>query len=313
MVIAIIGILIALLLPAVQAAREASRRTSCRNNLRQLGLAMLMFHDSRRQFPPGRGSPNPRIFSALAYLLPYVEQGGLYSRLDLESAPLDVVILGVPYSGANNAAAAVEVVNVLQCASDPASGRVPGSRYGGTNYVACVGSGLVDHGTLVDADGVFYRGSEVRLADIRDGSAQTIGFSERTFGPGGNAPPAVPAPDYPDQPEPLVLELKSGTDVFMTNCLAPELGTWFVERSAKWILGNYGNTLYNHYHPPNAKTWDCMNIQQQKGQFAARSYHGPGVNGLFFDGHVDFLADSIDLSVWRSLSTRAGEEVVALP
>ncbi len=307
-VIAIIGILIALLLPAVQAARESSRRTMCLNHLRQLGLATLMFHDNRGHFPPGRGTPNPRVFSALAHVLPFVEQDGLYHRLDLESAPLNLVILGVPYSGAKNAAAAVDVVPVLLCASDPAGGRVSGSPYGGTNYVACVGSGTVLGGTLVDADGVFYRGSNVRVADVDDGTSQTIAFSERTLGPG-----VAPTTSPPTPVEPFVLELTSGNDVSDAMCGAPANGGWYAARSAKWILGNYGNALYNHYHRPNAAEWDCMNIQQQKGFMSARSNHPGGVDAMFLDGHVTFVADQIDLAVWRGLATRAGEEVLSVP
>jgi prepilin-type N-terminal cleavage/methylation domain-containing protein len=121
-VIAIVGVLMAL--------------TACGNNLRQLGLALQQFHDARGQFPPGRGGPAPTVFSPQAYLLPYVEQGGLHGQLDLKSAPTNLTIAGIPYSGATNAAAAAQAVPILQCPSDPVAGRVQGSTFGGTNYVA---------------------------------------------------------------------------------------------------------------------------------------------------------------------------------
>ena len=124
-VIAIIGILISLLLPAVQSAREASRRAACDNNLKQLGLALHQFHDTNGRFPPGRGGPPPTVFSPQADLLPFVEQNGLYGQLDLTAAPTPLVIAGVTYSGATNNAAAIQAVGVLQCPTDPAAGRVP--------------------------------------------------------------------------------------------------------------------------------------------------------------------------------------------
>jgi len=290
-VIAIVGVLMALVMPAVQMAREAGRRTACGNNLRQLGLALQQFHDARGQFPPGRGGPAPTVFSPQAYLLPYVEQGGLHGQLDLKSAPTNLTIAGVSYSGATNAAAAAQAVPILQCPSDSASGRVQGSTFGGTNYVACVGSGTVGNGTLVRADGVFYLMSRVRFADLRDGSSHTAACSERTLGAGL-----------------YILELGNGVDVSIGSCGSRGTGGWYSQRSAKWILGNYGNTLYNHFYAPNALEWDCMNQAQQKGFMAARSNHPGGVQLLCCDGSTRFVADAINLAIWRGLATRSGGE-----
>src|SRR4051812_13615421 len=80
--VAIISILLALVLPAIQAAREASRRYACVNNLRQIGLALQNYHAAHQRFPPGRGDPLPAVFSTLAYLLPYTEQTSLSGRID---------------------------------------------------------------------------------------------------------------------------------------------------------------------------------------------------------------------------------------
>lgn len=306
-VIAIIGVLVGLLLPAVQAARESGRRSSCINNLKQLGLALHQFHDRQRHFPPGRGGPVPLVFSPQAHLLPHVEQGSLHSRLDLSSSPTNLLIAGVFYSGAVNAAAAAEAVAVLQCASDPAGGRVPGINFGGTNYAANVGSGMVDQGTLVRADGVFYLNSKTRFADLVDGSSQTIAFSERTLGLNDKPLVSMPVPGSP-----FILET-SGVQVTEALCAEQGTGSWNAERGGKWILGNYGNTLYNHFHPPNAPGWDCMNPAQQRGLFAARSYHPGGVNVLYCDGSVSFIANAIDLAAWRALATRAGLEMPAIP
>jgi prepilin-type N-terminal cleavage/methylation domain-containing protein len=309
-VIAIIGFLIALLLPAVQAAREASRRASCANNLKQLGLALLECYDVQQHFPPGRGGPAPQVFSPQAYILPYVEQNGLYAQLDLKSAPTSLVIAGVSYSGANNAVAASQIVGVLKCPSDPADGQVPGSTFGGTNYVANTGSGTVGNGTIVGADGVFYLTSAVRFADLVDGSSHTAAFSERMLGTGQmlNVPTLGPS-----DAALYVLELGTGIDVSVPTCATLATGDWYSTRSAKWILGNYGNTLYNHFYAPNSTTYDCMNLAQQKGFMAARSNHPSGVNLLACDGSARFIASGIDLNVWRALATCAGSEAVEMP
>jgi len=308
-VIAIVGLLIGLLLPAVQAAREAGRRSTCGSNLRQLGLALHQFHEYAQHFPPGRGGPAPRIFSPQAYLLPFVEQSSLEGTIDFDQAPTTVVIAAIPYSGARNYPAAIQAVPVLLCPSDPAGGRVVGLEFGGTNYAANVGTGLIDGGTLVQADGVFYLTSRVRFRDFRDGTSHTIAFSERTLGPGqtiAETPAGQLAARY-------IHELSNAVPVGDSGCAAPDSGGWFHQRGGKWILGNYGNTLYNHYYRPNAETWDCMNLPQQRGLFAARSYHSSGVNALFCDGSLRYVTDSVELAVWRAAATRAGLEPLPDP
>ena len=302
-VIGIIGVLVALLLPAVQSAREASRRSSCGNNLRQLGIALNNFHAAQKVFPAGRGLPNPRVFSAIAYLLPYVEESTLQGQLDLSSAPMDLVIAGVPYSGAANHWAATFVVPMLQCPSDAANGRVEGSEFGGTNYAACVGSGKVNFGTLKDADGVFYLGSKTAFKNLLDGSSHTAAFSERMLGNG-----IATTASLPSIPKLYILELGTGVDVEVVPCGTKGTGNWYAQRGAKWILGNYGNTLYNHYYPPNATEMDCMNLAQQKAMMAARSNHPGGVYLLCCDGSLRFIEDGIAVNAWQAFATRAGGE-----
>jgi prepilin-type N-terminal cleavage/methylation domain-containing protein/prepilin-type processing-associated H-X9-DG protein len=304
-VIAIIAVLIALLLPAVQAAREAARRSSCTNNLRQLGIAQQNCHDTSGSLPPGRGGPPPQIFSPQAYLLPYVEEGSLEGRIDFAQAPTTVVVGGVPFSGAANKPAACEAVSVLQCPSDTEPGRVVGSDFGATNYVANTGSGQIDAGTIDKSDGVFFLESHVTFKHITDGTSHTAAFSERMLGPGIK----VTGPALPGQLAGVyVLELFNSAPVSDANCAQPSNGNWYEIRGAKWILGNYGNTLYNHHLTPNAPQVDCMNLPQQKGYLAARSNHNQGVNVLFCDSSVRFVDDTIDASLWRALASRAGEE-----
>lgn len=302
MVIAVIGVLVALLLPAVQSAREAARRSSCANNLKQIGVALQNFHGVYRRFPMGRGQPVPGIFSPQAYLLPYLEETSLKDLVDYTSAPTSFsVASGTYYDGARNYSAATTTISVFQCPSDVADGRVPNSAFGGTNFVANVGSGTVDNGNMVGADGVFFTGSKVSLRNILDGSSHTVAFSERTLGPGVNATTA-------DRSLVYMLQLSNPNDASPTNCASPTKGTWYAQRSAKWILGNYGNALYNHYYGPNSSTWDCMNMAQQKGLTAARSMHSGGVSLLYCDGSVRFTDDAVAIDLWRALATIAGGE-----
>lgn len=302
--IAIIGTLVALLLPAVQAAREAARRSGCVNNLRQIGIALQNYESARKHFPAGRGDPLPGVFSTFAYLLPYVEHSTLKDQISFNQPPTTFTVGATVYDGAINEAAATTRVNLFICPSDAAGGSISGSIYGATNYAANAGSGMVDLGNLKTADGVFFTASAIRFKDIVDGSSQTAAFSERLLGSGG----IISGPASADSPH-LMLQLAAGSDPTPTNCAAAA-GDTFTERGSKWILGNYGNTLYDHYYAPNPAEWDCMNIQQQKALLSARSSHPGGVNVQHCDGSVEFIGDDIAVAIWRAASTRNGHELV---
>jgi prepilin-type processing-associated H-X9-DG protein len=108
----------------------------------------------------------------------------------------------------------------------------------------------------------------------------------------------------------VVLQVPGGTDTTPGACEGAA-GTFSAARGAKWLDGHYGNTLYNHYYPPNPQSrWDCGNASGNKGLSTARSYHTGGVNLLLADGSVRFIRDGVELSTWRGVSTRAGGEVL---
>jgi prepilin-type N-terminal cleavage/methylation domain-containing protein/prepilin-type processing-associated H-X9-DG protein len=302
-VIAIIAILIGLLLPAVQKVREAAARTTCQNNLKQLGLALHNHHSALGYFPPAR-QPFPMVFSPLSRLLPYVEQENLQRLLDFTQPPLDFFNTGVnPNDNSSPNAPTKMSIKLFLCPSDAVSPKVPGSNYGATNYIACVGTGLVQYGNVAVGDGVF-TDQPRRVEHITDGSSNTVAFSETILGNGVTSTGTTPG-DY--RRERYVLP--GPADPTPAQCESASGGGWSGMRSAKWIDGHYGSTLYNHYYPPNARNWDCGNGYNNKGLTAARSGHTGGVNVLYCDGSVRFVRDNIDLNVWRAIATRSGGEI----
>jgi prepilin-type processing-associated H-X9-DG protein len=177
--------------------------------------------------------------------------------------------------------------------------------YGATNYVANDGSGLVNSGNILTGDGVFWQ-NPIRLTDITDGTSNTAAFSETLLGDGLS--PTGPTPT--DAVREVLLVSGGNTPTPDACASGGGSNTWSGQRSAKWINGHYGDALYNHYYPPNAPVWDCGNGYSNMGLTAARSNHTGGVNLLLADGAVRFIANSIVLSTWRALATRAGGEVV---
>jgi prepilin-type N-terminal cleavage/methylation domain-containing protein/prepilin-type processing-associated H-X9-DG protein len=300
-VIAIIAILIGLLLPAVQKVRESASRLRCSNNLKQLGLAMHNYEGTNGAFPAGRNAW-PLVVSAPSRLLAYVEQDNLQKLVNYDA----------PLTDPQNVLASKTRVGLFVCPSDPRSGQVPGMSDFGTNYVANNGTGVTfDAGgnitgylKIPDGNGAFAQ-NPVRIADITDGLSNTAAFSESTLG-NGQAPASAAAAD----PRLAVLVVPGGNDPTPAACDGAA-GSFAGTRGGMWINGHYGNTLYNHFYPPNlAGKWDCGNASGNKGLTAARSYHAGGVNVLLCDGSVRFVRNSIDVGTWRALGTRDGGEVL---
>ncbi len=170
-VIAIIGVLIGLLLPAVQAARAAARRTSCLNNLRQMGIGMHNYHGVHRTFPPGgieliASKPGGRQYAWCAFLLPFIEQRPLYDSIDFDQ----------PYYVGENLDAARMPLSIFLCASVPHTdgGLVKG--LGATDYGGIYGERIT--GPNDPPKGVMVYDAAYRIADIRDGTTKTLMISE---------------------------------------------------------------------------------------------------------------------------------------
>ena len=222
-VIAIISVLVALLLPAVQAAREAARRTQCRNNLRQIGLALHNYESTHSVFPPGTLG-FPKVFSAFAHMLPYVEQENLQNLVNFKDNPLP---FGLPApDGATNDAAAKSKIPFFLCPSDRDA--VSGNTYGAINYAACVGSGEVDEGNPAVGDGVIYAQSKTKFRDITDGTINTVAFSESILGNG-----VVEGSAVGDKTREVMKFALGAFD--HDDCHNGVGGTWSGLRGAKWI------------------------------------------------------------------------------
>jgi prepilin-type N-terminal cleavage/methylation domain-containing protein/prepilin-type processing-associated H-X9-DG protein len=326
--IAIIAVLLGLLLPAVQKVREAAARAKCQNNLKQLGLALHNYHGAHEAFPAARlpfSPPPPLVHSALARLLPFVEQESVGRLIDFTSPPLYFAGT-VPPSGGNYTAS-ITIVNLWLCPSDSVFGVVPGDgslaikpdggtsptdHYAGTNYVTCVGSGsaAVAWGKYANSDGMFGQ-SPFKIMDVADGLSNTVAFSESLLGPGGGVEPnGTQLFDATRQ----VLTLPGSTNTDDAACAAG-LTTggayWSNLRGVRWINGHYADANYNHHLLPNDPRWDCSNASHNPGQAAARSAHTGGVNILLGDGSVRFVTNGVNPVVWQALATRSGGEAVA--
>jgi prepilin-type N-terminal cleavage/methylation domain-containing protein len=323
-VIAIIAVLIGLLLPAVQKVREAANRTKCLNNLRQLSISLHNYHEGHNAFPASMKSANPfDYWSALAFLNPYLEQTNVYNLLDLtvplyQPDPTSPQGYSVPPgSKGTNPQAVGATVKLFLCPSDrgqPVSFntyKIPS--WGPTNYAVCNGTGLVGGGSGKNTDGAFFVGSALSITDLVDGASNTVVMSESTLGDGQYGytvarPPVVDVlTTYVAVPFPTLGPLTDAGCQSASNINYADL------RGFQWCAGDIRCATYNHYYPPNSPTPDCMGLDfdfSPLGWRGARSRHPLGVNVVLGDGSARFVRNAIDLTVWRGLATRAGDEIM---
>jgi prepilin-type N-terminal cleavage/methylation domain-containing protein len=281
-VIGVISILVALLVPAVQQVREAARRTQCRNNLKQMGLALHNYHDGFLVFPMGYHWPLGTGWSY--HLLPHLDQGPLFQSFTVgtptaasqsiwrSGPPADALAVSLPIFRCPSSTSAEAVQNV-----DGIPRRVP------CNYTACASgvrttdSPTSSHGIgLEGLDGSFFRISSVRLRDFLDGAANTVGLAE-------------------------VVSESSASQVDHWSIGSDDLGRNDIPLSqdSSEFLGSLGVKLNLFYS--GSSTDDI--------ELSFKSRHPGGVQLLLMDGAVRFVSESIDATIRQGLGTRAGGEI----
>jgi prepilin-type processing-associated H-X9-DG protein len=254
-------------------------------------------------------------FSMQARLLPYTEQTNLQQLVDFTQPTLATS----PTLSIHPASltAAQTVVGLFLCPSDgqnPRFSGYEGPNVVGTNYVANFGTGTQTYyDPAFVSDGVFWMPSQCRIADLTDGTSSTLAMSECLLGPGVNYSGSIGGVPHPFRHTANVSAGRSrilgGVSPTLADGDCLSATTWDGSRGSPWIWGQASATLFNTYLTPNNVVPDTF--AHNRGWFSARSNHPGGVNSLFCDGHVQFIKNSVDLAIWRALSTRGGGEVVS--
>lgn len=325
-VLAIIGMLVGLLLPAVQQAREAARRMACTNNLRQMGIAILNYESQNACFP-GMGSSASEMcgFSVQAKILPFMEQDSLNQLIDYSVPPMSGSKGSMSLNPAQADAAAVKISSYL-CPSD---GENPtyseyqlsqgGRTLNGTNFMVVVGSGKgTNYDMRYPTDAIFYCESKVTFGMIQDGAGSTLMLLESLLGnhQDSNENPIVgrqvasnsslsgagTTPGFSGLSSPSASRLSS---------YASEASTFQGNRGCSWLFGRSLFTGVISWLPPNPAFADVTGkSSQQMGFYFARSAHPGSANGMTADGACRFFSNSVEEEVFRAMGSRNGRETV---
>jgi prepilin-type N-terminal cleavage/methylation domain-containing protein/prepilin-type processing-associated H-X9-DG protein len=324
-VISIIGVLVALLMPAVQSAREAARRSQCINNLKQLGVAISSYETAQKLLPLGAsyqgpsdagsgcqsGVHVPREWGLLAYILPQMEQQNVFNSLNFWVSAGGA--FGPVHGGATNHTGLVTRVASYVCPSDATwQGIQSLNGYAQTSYFPSAGTWNItayysgpDCWQQDAGNGPFDDYTSYRVAQVTDGMSQTIFVGE--------------ASRFRNDPD-TVFNQWARVDWFASSAYGwptsrPQGFGYEIPRINAPLMINDANLLPPGTNWPDTsdyKAW-AKNPSQYKefGQWGFRSQHPGGANFLFGDGSVHFLKDSLNLTVYQSLGTRAGKEVVS--
>jgi prepilin-type N-terminal cleavage/methylation domain-containing protein/prepilin-type processing-associated H-X9-DG protein len=297
-VIAIIGILVAFLLPAVQLGREAARRAQCKNNLKQIGIAITAYADQCGVYPTPWLLTGPAHsgngVSQHTFVLPQLGQQTIFNAINFafsHSERPDRPTL-------ENSTARLTVIGTLLCPSEV-------QREARNSYAYNLG--LFFHSPLDEASGPFRPFCPTKPVDVSDGLHATAFVSERI---GGSF-----AKDAQDGRLDIVLHAQIGatppftSDQIRRYCQGSPVHGWFHTGGRYWFFSGTFFTNYNHEAAPNDPEPSCEMYGAvtfgRGGLFGPRSHHPRGVNVLFGDGHVDFMSDQVDWATWSALGTRS--------
>jgi prepilin-type N-terminal cleavage/methylation domain-containing protein len=309
-VIAIIAILVALLLPAVQQAREAARRTQCKNNLKQIGLALHNYEGTHTRLPPGFLGVNNA--STHTQILPYFEASNEYNQFNFNN---DI------NSHATNLNARQQRLAILQCPSQigsPAFVLAPSqcpNGCGTTNYVQSLG----DNANYAADRGPFGRNRGAAFRDFVDGMSNSGMFAEIILGPSNGSPTSGVVAAGTPQDLWVATNLPFATwDASPTGDTIPVAAcdnratSAILYRGKQYYRGVVVATFYSHTLTPNSRLRDCIrSVGFDRGHLATRSFHTGGSQLVLGDGSVRFVSENIDIRVWRAVGSINGNEVVS--
>jgi len=270
-----------LLLPAIQAARESARRTQCNNKLKQIGLALQNFHSQQGQFPTGAPIHENQYDESISWrvlILPHLELGELYRLIDPQ-----------PNGGAKDDSYDKQILDGYICPSAEEQDNDP-TKWKASNFAAIAGGNTDDRIDLEDVgcgdieiSGIFYPDSATRIAEITDGTSNTLAVGERTY---------------------IFHDWLSGAvafgDPLVGICSGAFKNVRYPINTNHHLLGYFVGDLDA---PVALKTMLLNDLP-----FA--SDHPGGAHFGFADGSTHFLKETIDITVYQSMSTKAGEELV---
>jgi prepilin-type N-terminal cleavage/methylation domain-containing protein/prepilin-type processing-associated H-X9-DG protein len=314
--IAIIGLLVGLVIPAVGAVRASARRMSCANNIAQASKALHGHHAARGYLPPGTydlidytvSRPQSGFLDERCWMhdvLPFLEQTALYDKIEEYAAPKRAAGRPQVLSLFPDART---VVPALCCAADPNSPKISSGNAFCGNFVGSAGNSTFKNGSWWSAstsnNGVLFARSSVTFEGIADGTSNTVMLSELILTPDDTGP-ALPWGNIDTRG--MYYRPTHGGVLFTTRCTPNEM---------RWYIASPD--------PDPRYGWDqvksCIDLSKQLpqapcqpspgGHASARSYHQSGANVAMADGAVRFVSNQVDIRVWKPLGTRSGGEAI---
>lgn len=285
-VLSILGLLAAILVPAVMSARESSRGLQCSNNLKQIALGMASYESACGALPGTMG-----VYSPFARILPFIDQYALFNSINFNAHRVSTTLLRTE-------------IAIFLCPSDPS----PWSRAGGTNYALNAGTMGLENAPFSWNPETRRKPPQLGYQRIVDGLSTTALATEWLTG----VPYRVRDTQRSVFQTNTAIIDPTGFPSFLVACrnldamTATINGIW---KGKSWARPDFGETLYNHALLPGEHS--CTNgTLALQGAWTASSSHGGAINVAFADGHVKRAKTSMSRSYWTAIGTMNGQEVV---